>query len=139
MSASASRMSKSHRHLLKHPVITSFLWCKWTRIRRFFNRNLRFYLLFVYVLTWYIFDEFDESIGWRSRKCASGTRKSNEKTSKWSKPPKRGVSPIHSRAGTTANRWCVALWLSQLKQKSKLKSTIKQKTMPLSSDFRPFE
>ena len=52
--------SKSHRHLLKHPVITSFLWCKWTRIRRFFNRNLRFYLLFVYVLTWYIFDEFDE-------------------------------------------------------------------------------
>lgn len=25
--------SKIHRHLLKHPVITSFLWLKWTRIR----------------------------------------------------------------------------------------------------------
>ena len=50
--------SKEHRHLLKHPVITSFLWLKWTRIRRYFNRNLRFYLLFVYLLTWYIFENF---------------------------------------------------------------------------------
>lgn len=33
--------TKEHRHLLKHPVITSFLWCKWNRIRRYFNRNLR--------------------------------------------------------------------------------------------------
>ena len=50
--------SKQHRHLLKHPVFTSFLWCKWARIRRYFNRNLRFYLLFVYVLTWFIFDQY---------------------------------------------------------------------------------
>ena len=50
--------SKEHRHLLKHPVITSFLWLKWSRIRRYFNRNLRFYLLFVYLLTWYIFENF---------------------------------------------------------------------------------
>ena len=47
--------SKEHRHLLKHPVITSFLWYKWQRIRRYFNRNLRFFTLFVYLLTWYIF------------------------------------------------------------------------------------
>ena len=47
--------SKDHRHLLKHPVITSFLWYKWQRIRRYFNRNLRFFGLFVYLLTWYIF------------------------------------------------------------------------------------
>jgi len=47
--------SKEHRHLLNHPVITSFLWLKWGRIRRYFNRNLRFYLLFVFVMTWYIF------------------------------------------------------------------------------------
>jgi hypothetical protein len=26
--------------------------------RRFFNRNLRFYLLFVFVLTWHIFERF---------------------------------------------------------------------------------
>ena len=25
--------SQYHRHLLKHPVITSFLWMKWQRIR----------------------------------------------------------------------------------------------------------
>ena len=50
--------SKEHRHLLKHPVITSFLWLKWARIRPFFNRNLRFYCLFVYLLTWYIFENF---------------------------------------------------------------------------------
>jgi len=47
--------SKDHRHLLKHPVITSFLWYKWQRIRRYFNRNLRFFSSFVFLLTWYIF------------------------------------------------------------------------------------
>ncbi|XP_059093898.1 transient receptor potential channel pyrexia-like [Tigriopus californicus] len=50
--------SKAHRHLLKHPVITSFLYLKWGRIRRYFNRNLRFYVLFVFVLTWFIFENF---------------------------------------------------------------------------------
>ena len=50
--------SKEHRHLLKHPVITSFLWCKWTRIRRFVNRNLRFYMFFVMLLTWFIFQNY---------------------------------------------------------------------------------
>ncbi len=47
--------SKQHRHLLKHPVVTSFLWLKWQKVRGYFNRNLRFYLLFVMSLTWYIF------------------------------------------------------------------------------------
>jgi hypothetical protein len=49
---------QEHRHLLKHPVITSFLWFKWQRIRRYFNRNLRFYVLFVYLLTWFIFNDY---------------------------------------------------------------------------------
>jgi len=48
----------AHRHLLKHPVITSFMAVKWSRIRRYFNRNLRFYALFVIILTWYVFEEF---------------------------------------------------------------------------------
>ena len=47
--------SQEHRYLLNHPVITSFLWLKWGRIRRYYNRNLRFYLMFVFVMTWYIF------------------------------------------------------------------------------------
>jgi len=50
--------SKEHRHLLKHPVITSFLWYKWQRIRRYFNRNLRFFSTFVFLLTWYIFGHY---------------------------------------------------------------------------------
>ncbi|CAB4065675.1 unnamed protein product [Lepeophtheirus salmonis] len=50
--------SKTHRHLIKHPVLTSFMWLKWQKIRRLFNRNLRFYLLFVVLLTWYIFARF---------------------------------------------------------------------------------
>eukprot|EP00090_Calanus_glacialis_P031314 TRINITY_DN5156_c0_g1_i2.p1 TRINITY_DN5156_c0_g1~~TRINITY_DN5156_c0_g1_i2.p1 ORF type:complete len:1017 (+),score=254.13 TRINITY_DN5156_c0_g1_i2:291-3341(+) len=50
--------SKEHRHLLKHPVITSFLWYKWQRIRRYFNRNLRFFSTFVFLLTWYIFRNY---------------------------------------------------------------------------------
>merc|ERR1719369_1322317 len=50
--------SKEHRHLLKHPVITSFLWFKWQRIRKYFNRNLRFFSTFVFLLTWYIFEQF---------------------------------------------------------------------------------
>ncbi|TRY61944.1 hypothetical protein TCAL_10560, partial [Tigriopus californicus] len=50
--------SPAHRHLIKHPVITSFLWLKWQRIRRFFNRNMRFYAFFVIALTWYVFARF---------------------------------------------------------------------------------
>ncbi|TRY61355.1 hypothetical protein TCAL_01796 [Tigriopus californicus] len=50
--------SKEHCHLLQHPVVTSFLYLKWQRIRKYFNRNLRFYLLFVFILTWFIFDQF---------------------------------------------------------------------------------
>ena len=44
--------SKDHSKLLKHPVISSFLWLKWIRIRRYYNRNLRFSALFTFVLTW---------------------------------------------------------------------------------------
>lgn len=50
--------SKEHRHLLKHPVITSFLWYKWQRIRKYFNRNLRLYIMFVFLLTWWVFNQF---------------------------------------------------------------------------------
>ncbi len=50
--------SKEHRHLLKHPVITSFLYLKWGLIRKDFNRNLRFYLIFVFMLTWFIFESY---------------------------------------------------------------------------------
>ena len=50
--------SKHHRHLLRHPTVTSFLWLKWQRVRKFFSRNIRLYILFVTSLTWYIFTRF---------------------------------------------------------------------------------
>ncbi len=50
--------SEQHRHLLKHPAVTSFLCLKWLKIRGYFNRNLRFFFLFVMTLTWYIFARF---------------------------------------------------------------------------------
>ena len=50
--------SKEHQHLLRHPVITSFLWFKWERVRPYFNRNLRLYVLYTFLLTWFIFTEY---------------------------------------------------------------------------------
>ena len=50
--------SPDHQHLLKHPVFMSFLSLKWERIHRMYNQNLRMYMLFVYILTWYIFKNF---------------------------------------------------------------------------------
>ena len=57
---SLNLMEKDHESLdlLKHPVIASFMWLKWEQIRRFYNTYLRFYFLFIYILTWYIFEEF---------------------------------------------------------------------------------
>jgi len=42
------------RHLLKHPIITSFLQLKWHLIRAYFYINLLFYILFWMLLTAYI-------------------------------------------------------------------------------------
>ena len=52
------------KHLLKHPVITSFLTLKWKKIRFMYFTNFAFYSLFLLVLTWYSFlkgDIKDES------------------------------------------------------------------------------
>lgn len=50
-----SMASRNHRALLKHPVISSFLWMKWLRIRTLFYINLFLYVLFVVLLTSFIF------------------------------------------------------------------------------------
>ena len=39
-------------------VVTSFLHLKWSRIYGYFNRNLRFYVMFVLCSTWYIFERY---------------------------------------------------------------------------------
>ena len=50
--------SKDHCHLLKHPVITSFLALKWSRISFHYNTNMIFSTLLVAMLTIYIFTNY---------------------------------------------------------------------------------
>ena len=71
--------SKEHRHLLKHPVITSFLWYKWHRIRKYFNRNIRFTILFVFLLTWHIFRDLGKNARQKIQIDQNATKESLEK------------------------------------------------------------
>ncbi|KAK3932439.1 Transient receptor potential cation channel protein painless [Frankliniella fusca] len=48
------------RYLLKHPIITSFLYLKWQRIRGFFFVNLAFYVAFWLLLTAYVLTGYSE-------------------------------------------------------------------------------
>ena len=45
---------KALKHLLKHPLLSSFLFIKWSRIRYFLHINLAFYLMFYVLLNSYI-------------------------------------------------------------------------------------
>jgi ankyrin repeat protein len=45
---------KRLRHMLKHPVITSFLYLKWNYARSFFYINLLFYVIFLCFLTTHV-------------------------------------------------------------------------------------
>lgn len=46
--------SSSHRHLLKHPVLSSFLYLKWQRISPMLYANFIFYVIFYLLLNAYI-------------------------------------------------------------------------------------
>jgi len=56
-------LSKAHRHLLAHPVITSFLNLKWRRIRSYFYINLMIFFLYLICLTSYllVWSEFNSN------------------------------------------------------------------------------
>ncbi|XP_044734770.1 transient receptor potential cation channel protein painless [Chrysoperla carnea] len=49
------------RHLLKHPVLTSFLFLKWQRISWLFYTNLAFYVTFCLLLICYILIGYGQS------------------------------------------------------------------------------
>ena len=66
--------SRDHRHLLKHPVITSFLAMKWSRISVHYNSNMIFFALLVTMLTLYIFTNYaGESLGVAAPACPGPT------------------------------------------------------------------
>lgn len=50
--------SLEYRHLLTHPIITSFLHLKWFRIRASYYTNLVLYILFLILLNIYIFMDY---------------------------------------------------------------------------------
>lgn len=51
--------SKEHRHLLKHPLITSFLYLKWHRLSQLFYMNFIIYTIFCVNLLTFIICKFD--------------------------------------------------------------------------------
>ena len=62
--------SDDHQHLLKHPVINSFLELKWRRFSLLYNFNILFYGLMVIMLTTYIFTNYaGHSLGVRPPVC----------------------------------------------------------------------
>ena len=64
--------SRDHRHLLKHPVITSFLALKWSRISTHYNVNIFCFTMFVAFLTAYIFSNYaGYSLGISPPTCAA--------------------------------------------------------------------
>ena len=50
--------SRQHRALLKHPLISSFLWMKWQRIRSYYYFLLAAYAIFVFLLSGLVLLEY---------------------------------------------------------------------------------
>ena len=50
--------SRQHRALLKHPLISSFLWMKWQRIRSYYYFLLAAYTIFVLLLSGLVLLEY---------------------------------------------------------------------------------
>ena len=50
--------SKSHKSVLRHPVIESFIWFKWNRAHVYYNREMRTDILMTCFLTQYMVTQF---------------------------------------------------------------------------------
>ena len=65
--------SLEYRHLLKHPVITSFLALKWKKISLLYNLNIGCFALLVAVLSTYIFTNYaGNSLNVTAPSCSPG-------------------------------------------------------------------
>ncbi|KAF0311427.1 Transient receptor potential cation channel protein painless [Amphibalanus amphitrite] len=71
--------SKRHRHLLKHPVISSFLDLKWQVVRGSVWANLALYSLFVILMTTFVF--LNVSRDWNTRQRRQATENPNSSNS----------------------------------------------------------
>lgn len=58
--------TKALKHLLKHPLLTSFLFIKWSRIRYILYANLFFYLVFYVLLNAYVIFANSKSEQWKT-------------------------------------------------------------------------
>ena len=50
--------SKSHQNLIKHPVVKSWVWLKWSRVCKYYHKNLRLDFLLMWFMTWYVVQTF---------------------------------------------------------------------------------
>lgn len=50
--------SKAHKKIIKHPVVKSWVWLKWNRVRRYYHKELRLDLLLMWFMTWYVIQTF---------------------------------------------------------------------------------
>ena len=50
--------SKAHHNIIKHPVVKSWVWLKWNRVRKYYHKELRMDLLLMWFMTWYIIQTF---------------------------------------------------------------------------------
>ncbi|XP_069688344.1 transient receptor potential channel pyrexia-like [Periplaneta americana] len=53
-------MCRKMKHLLKHPVLSSFIYLKWRRVRSYFFANIIYHLFFVVLLNTFILKRVDE-------------------------------------------------------------------------------
>jgi len=60
--------SPSHHHLMKHPLVTSFLLQKWHRVRWFYYISLLIYAVYLAVSSAYFLEQFriieNKNMGW---------------------------------------------------------------------------
>lgn len=64
--------SKDHRHLLKHPLITSFLYLKWHRLSLLFYMNFLIYSIFCLNLLIFIISKFENDQDVTATKTITG-------------------------------------------------------------------
>lgn len=62
-------LSSKLRHLLLHPVLSSFIHLKWQHVRKLYHYNLAFYVIFVWLLTFIILHHYITAHNEHSPSC----------------------------------------------------------------------
>ena len=99
--------SRAHQSLIKHPVIKSWVWLKWNRVRRYYHKELRVELLLMWFMTWYVFQTFG-GLEW-THKCEDHMQRMNRKNSKkpswdWNNVTSTNFCEFHAKLDDNKHR-----------------------------------